>query len=210
MFETKAAKSLALPIKLFQVFPWQVHTVRLFLRVEFQDGTRKAATQDYHGSGRPHVHVLVFASKEALLCMKLPETVLASIPEAVDAEDVLPGAVRGSQLDRSGKSGWPACAEDSKWKEPSDGAVQLQLHHPAEDKWQGLRPYFLDIMDALRCHQDFQFADDDGALRAYVAKYVSKFSDSNQDDAVSCFSFGSPHKVATPFEPQVGTDRLEQ
>lgn len=46
---------------------------------------------------------------------------------------------------------------------------------------QGLRPYVVDVMDALRCHQDFQFTDDDGALRAYVAKYVSKFSDSNQD-----------------------------
>ena len=46
--------------------PWQQHllkatdadgkelNVRVFLRVEFQDGTRKAPTQDYHGSGRPH------------------------------------------------------------------------------------------------------------------------------------------------------------
>ena len=25
-----------------------------FLRVEFQDGTSKLPTQDYHGSGRPH------------------------------------------------------------------------------------------------------------------------------------------------------------
>ena len=28
-----------------------------FIRIEFQDGARKAATQDYHGSGRPHAHV---------------------------------------------------------------------------------------------------------------------------------------------------------
>ena len=54
--------------------------------------------------------------------------------------------------------------------------------HTEEDKAAGLRPYFRDIMEALRCHQDFQFADDDQALAAYVAKYVSKFSDSNQEE----------------------------
>ena len=44
----------------------EVHPVHVFLRVEFQDGTRKAPTQDYHGSGRPHIHVLVFASTQAV------------------------------------------------------------------------------------------------------------------------------------------------
>eukprot|EP00439_Symbiodinium_sp_Y106_P008083 s9194_g1.t1 len=77
-----------------------VHPVHVFLRVEFQDGTRKAPTQDYHGSGRPHIHVLVFASTEAVQCMPLPETVSATMPAAADAEDILPGLVRGSQLDR--------------------------------------------------------------------------------------------------------------
>lgn len=88
-------------------FPGQEHAVKLFLRVEFQDGTRKAPIQDYHGSGRPHVHVLVFASQEAMQHMSLPETVMATVPQPIDAEDVLPGAVRGSQLDRSRRSGWP-------------------------------------------------------------------------------------------------------
>ena len=157
----------------------EVHAVKLFLRVEFQDGTRKAPTQDYHGSGRPHVHVLVFGSQAAMRCMAFPETVMASMPEAMDAEDALPGIVRGSQLDRSHRSGWPVHESKSQWAE-TDKGLQLQLHHTAENKRQGLRPYFVDVMDALRCHQDFQFTDDDGALRAYVAKYVSKFSDSNQ------------------------------
>ena len=161
-------------------FPGQEHAVKLFLRVEFQDGTRKAPTQDYHGSGRPHVHVLVFASQEAMQHMSLPETVMATVPQPIDAEDVLPGAVRGSQLDRSRRSGWPVQEGKSQWTQQATG-LQLQLHHTAEDKSQGLRPYVVDVMDALRCHQDFQFTDDDGALRAYVAKYVSKFSDSNQD-----------------------------
>lgn len=112
-------------------------------------------------------------------CIAFPETVMASKPEAMDVEDALPGIVQGSQLDRGRRSGWPAHESKSQWAE-TDKGLQLQLHHTAEDKSQGLRPYFVDVMDALRCHQDFQFTDDDGALRAYVAKYVSKFSDSNQ------------------------------
>eukprot|EP00971_Amphidinium_carterae_P214669 4260031-Amphidinium_carterae.1 len=46
----------------------------------------------------------------------------------------------------------------------------------------GLRAYIIDIMEALKCHQDFHLANDDGALRAYVTKYVSKFSDSASDE----------------------------
>ena len=30
--------------------------VNFFTRLEFQDGSKKAGTQRYHGSGRPHVH----------------------------------------------------------------------------------------------------------------------------------------------------------
>lgn len=167
--------------------------MRVFARVEFQDGTRKAPTQDYHGSGRPHVHVLVFASPEAVQSMSLAESVSATMPpslmladgargaegaEGADAMDVLPGAVEGSQYDRNGRSGWPVQTQENHWDQ--DGRLRLQ--HTEEDKAAGLRPYFKDIMDALRCHQDFQFADDDQALAAYVAKYVSKFSDSNQEE----------------------------
>ena len=112
--------------------------------------------------------------------MSLPESAMATVPGPIDEEDVLPGVVRGSQLDRNGRSGWPVHEDKSQWIQADQG-LQLQLQHTPEDKSQGLRPYFVDVMDALRCHQDFQFTDDDGALRAYVAKYVSKFSDSNQD-----------------------------
>eukprot|EP00438_Fugacium_kawagutii_P000653 Skav222305 [mRNA] locus=scaffold1249:3867:8406:+ [translate_table: standard] len=163
------------------------HVVRVFARIEFQDGTRKAPTQDYHGSGRPHVHVLVFASTEAVRAMSLTESVSATMPSSLPAEagmemdeqaDVMPGAVEGSQLDRGGRSGWPVQPEANHW----DEAGLLQLQHTEEDKRRGLRPYFLSIMDALRCHQDFQFADDDQALALYVAKYVAKFSDSNSEE----------------------------
>ena len=159
--------------------------MRVFARVEFQDGTRKAATQDYHGSGRPHVHVLVFASNEAVQAMSLEKSVSATRPMPVQnaadeagSPDVLTGAVEGSQYDRKGRSGWPKQLRANHWGE--DG--RLHLLHTQDDKEAGLRPYFVDIMEALRCHQDFQFADDDQALAAYVAKYVSKFSDSNQEE----------------------------
>ncbi|OLP85771.1 hypothetical protein AK812_SmicGene33220, partial [Symbiodinium microadriaticum] len=183
----------------------EVHPVHVFLRVEFQDGTRKAARQDYHGSGRPHIHVLVFASTQAVQCMSLPETVSASMPAAVDAQDLLPGLVSGSQLDRSGRSGWPAHEDPNGWN-PATGGLQL-LHTP-EDHGMGLRPYFVALMEALRCHQDFQFANDDGALRAYVAKYVSKFSDSNQDEWLNDAAEGDSIAATVlcrykPLEPEM-------
>ena len=119
--------------------------------------------------------------------MSLPSSVSATLPkslaggdgEGVAEEDVLIGAVEASQLDRKERSGWPVEDSENRW-DNNTGA--LKLHHTVEDKSRGLRPYFIDIMEALRCHQDLQYADDDGALRAYVAKYVSKFSDSNQDE----------------------------
>ena len=185
------------------------------MRVEFQDGTRKAPTQDYHGSGRPHIHVLVFASDDALLAMSLDKALSATMPssrasaEAEEAQqgapaDVLAEAVRGSQLDRGGRSGWPVQLEENHWDEEG----RLRLLHTEEDKEAGLRPYFVDIMEALRCHQDFQYANDAGALRAYVAKYVSKFSDANQDEWLNDAADGNV--IATtvlsrykPFAPEM-------
>eukprot|EP00973_Karenia_brevis_P077263 10732327-Karenia_brevis.AAC.1 len=34
--------------------------LRVFMRMEYQDGTHKEGTKRYEGSGRPHIHVLVF------------------------------------------------------------------------------------------------------------------------------------------------------
>lgn len=161
--------------------------MRLFIRVEFQDGTRKAPTQDYHGSGRPHVHVLVFASQAALQAMSLTESVSATMPkpleeggpDAGEEEDVLPGAVQGSQLDRRGNSGWKVQTE-ANHRDPETGS--LKLLHTEDDSSNGLRAYFPAIMEALRCHQDFQICDDDQLMLAYLAKYAAKFSDSNQDE----------------------------
>lgn len=40
--------------------------VALMSRIEFQDGTHKSPTQDYHGSGRPHLHFVVCAERPDL------------------------------------------------------------------------------------------------------------------------------------------------
>lgn len=185
--------------------------VRVFARIEFQDGARKAPTQDYHGSGRPHVHVLVFGSDAAVRAMSLTNTVSGTMPDSLPAEDgndepvdVLPGAVEGSQLDRDGRSGWPAQLEGNHWDD--DGVLRLQ--HKEEDKRRGLRPYFVSIMEALRCHQDFQFANDNEALAAYVAKYVSKFSDSNSDEWLNDAAEGNVIAATVlsrykPFAPEM-------
>ena len=181
--------------------------MHVFLRIEFQDGTRKAPTQDYHGSGRPHVHVLVFAPKEALRSMKLEESVFATLPEPLDENDPLPGIVEGSQLDRAGRSGWPLHMESSQWDSATD---TLLLHRNRDNKAKGLRPYFLPVMEALRCHQDLQVADDDGVLRSYVAKYVSKFSDSSQDEWLNDSAQGNAIAATVlcryrPCEPELAS-----
>ncbi|CAK8987418.1 unnamed protein product, partial [Durusdinium trenchii] len=181
------------------------HPVQVFLRVEFQDGTRKAPTQDYHGSGRPHVHVLIFCSSAAVAAMSLPQAVSAAMPEPEDEADIFPGVVRSSQCDRSGRSGWPVESQDNRWDAE---AKKLRLRHPPADHARGLRPFFVDVLDALRCHQDFQFADDDGALRAYVAKYVSKFSDASQEEWLNDKASGDSIAATVlcrykPLEPEM-------
>ena len=146
-----------------------------FLRVEFQDGTRKAPTQDYHGSGRVHVHVLVFIDTDDLRQLDVPNLVSGSVPEDED----LAGYVRGSQLDRDRRSGWPVHEGATMW---DDAQGMWRVRHPAADRAMGLRPYLVDVMDVLKCRQDFQLCNDDGLLRAYVTKYVSKFSDAASDE----------------------------
>ena len=69
-----------------------------FLRVEFQDGTHKEATQDYHGSCRPHLHVLLFT--DDIEGMELNNVACATINPDGEAE-VLKGFLLGSQCDRS-------------------------------------------------------------------------------------------------------------
>ena len=146
-----------------------------FMRLEFQDGTRKLPSQDYHGSGRAHLHMIVFGANALIRNVPIGETVSATLPEPNEDEDMR-GYVLGSQIDHKGDSGreiWeqPTCfdEEEQRWR----------LAHSEEDYDRGLRAYVKDIMDALKCHQNFLIGDDKaGMLRQYIMKYLSKFSDS--------------------------------
>ena len=164
---------------------WQRHIIKsvdtegkpmriaFLLRVEFQDGTHKAATQDYHASGRPHIHFIICFEKAS--GSNLEQEISASIP---DDNEQLEGYVRDSQSDNKGRTPWTI--NDGPSRRRADGA--LELHHTHEDHRLGIRAYFLDIMEGVPCHQDVQECDDDGALRAYLVKYPVKFSDSASDE----------------------------
>ena len=52
--------------------------VNYFQRLEFQDGKRKLPTQDYHGSGRVHVHSLDYLQHVDKI--KLEEKMSATVP----------------------------------------------------------------------------------------------------------------------------------
>ena len=75
----------------------------VFTRVEFQDGTHKEGTKRYEGSGRLHVHVLIFGEEMGRL--KLEEVVSASMPSA--DFPMLRGKVACSQADKDEDSMWP-------------------------------------------------------------------------------------------------------
>ena len=62
----------------------------IFNRLEFQDGTRKAPTQDYHGSGRPHTHSVLFGDRADFARLPLPEVLSASPVE----NSLVEGSVR--------------------------------------------------------------------------------------------------------------------
>ena len=138
-----------------------------FTRLEFQDGSKKAGTQRYHGSGRPHLHVLFWL--DAPECLDWEQCALAEWPSAEDSP-ALAAFVQGSQEDRAGESRWPICAERSHWDPATDC---LQLRHSAKAAKAGLRAFFPDLMDCFRCHQDLQASDGRQLLLTYVAKYVA-------------------------------------
>ena len=168
--------------------------VHAFTRLEFQDGHRKPASQDYHGSRRVHVHALFFVDDADVPQLQLERKLAATLPEDPD----LRGYVQGSQLDRRGGSGWPVFhgAYDDV------AGRKLHLHHTQEDKDSG------DVLDVLKCHQDWQFADDAGVLRAYVTKYVSKFSDSASDEWLNDFADATAVAATVlmrykPLEPEM-------
>ena len=147
--------------------------VNFFGRFEFQDGKRKEGTQKYHGRGTPHLHLLVW--NENIDSIKLEDSVSATVPKddpLVAAYVTADATTHGTSVCdiHEGPSGWDA--EEKKFR----------LHHTEEDYTDGRRAYFLDLMDALKCHQDIQLTDSDRdgrwILGRYVGTYVAKFSDS--------------------------------
>ena len=137
--------------------------LHFFARFEYQDGSRKAGTQQYHGSGRPHVYILFWIKN-------LADANLAAEDSNLEAY------IKDSQLDWHGNSRWPV------WEEPSvfnDASRKLYLYHSADDSLAGVRAYFPCVMGALKRHQDVQMADGRGLILNYVSKYIAKFSDSS-------------------------------
>ena len=168
-----------------------------FGRIEFQDGKRKRGAPNarlaYHGSGRPHVHFLVWL--ENIASVQLPSVVSASLP----AEGPLRRVVEASQLSW-GDSGWPRRDEASLW---DDASGVLRLHHSAQDKRKSVRAYMPDVLGALKAHMDVQTSDGRGMLLRYVAGYVPKFSDSFShtwlnDEATD---FQMARRVLTEYHP---------
>ena len=100
--------------------------VNYFQRLEFQDGKKKLPTQDYHGSGRVHVHSLDYLQNVDKI--GLEKKMSATVPG--EEEAVLRGYMLGRPHGRS-DSGWPV--EDGPSRFDADtGLVKLQ--HSAADK----------------------------------------------------------------------------
>ena len=105
----------------------QVDTVvNYFQRLEFQDGKRKLPTQDYHGSGRVHVHSLDYLQNVDRI--GLEHKMSATVPG--EDEPALRGYMLGRPHGRS-DSGWPVEPGPSRF-DPETGLVKL--HHTEEDK----------------------------------------------------------------------------
>ena len=171
-----------------------------FHRLEFQDGSRKQATQSYHGSGRVHLHGIAFAENKRAL--RLDREVVATLPPASDPE--MRAYVYAGQWDPSG-SPWPFREGPSQW----DAATKTYvLRHTQDDI--GIRAYFPDMTEGTKgTHSDVQFVNRHaGLLCAYVNKYVSKASDAYADDCTPEEGMGDDVAAAVlcrykPYEPEM-------
>jgi ASC-1-like (ASCH) protein/type II secretory pathway component PulJ len=188
--------------QLFQIVDEEGHQEHMvdFLRLEFQDGTRKAPTQDYHGSGRAHMHALRFANNARSL--RLEKCVSATIP--ADDSD-LAGYLQTSQQDRDGKTPWPVAEGPNRWDIERQSYV---FEHTPDDHAVGLRAYFPDVMDVTKCHEDIQVCYGDENYTSYTAKYGSKFSDSMNQDLLNDDADGNSVAASVlarykPYEPEM-------
>ena len=168
-------------------------------RIEFQDGKRKDPSQDYHGSGRPHGHLLASFHKLRDIC--IADVASASVPRD---NEFLKGCVLGSQKDRDGETPHPIHTGPSEWDTEKQNWV---LHHTASDHSRGIRGYFPDIMAADPSHQDLQISPDN-LYHTYVTKYLPKFSDSMMSELLDSKADGDTIAFSVlqryhPLEPEM-------
>ena len=143
----------------------------MFARLEFQDGKRRrhvGPAQSYHGSGRTHLHMLIWLESPETVAWK--DILRADLPLA-GAEPELRSLVEGSQLDWE-KSGWPQQEGETKFE-----GGHVVLRHPANAHSAHVRAWMPDVLGAMQCHMDVQAGDGRGLLLQYTAGYTSKFSD---------------------------------
>lgn len=149
-----------------------IKTVKeIFGRLEFQDGKRKrhvGPAQSYHGSGRTHLHLLVWLDNpEAIPWQRI---LRADLPcEEPELRDL----VEGSQLDWD-DSAWPLREAPTQFDSEQN---RILLQHPADAKAANVRAWMPDVMGAMCCHMDVQTGDGRELLLQYAASYSAKFSD---------------------------------
>ena len=143
----------------------------IFGRLEFQDGKRQrhvGPAQSYHGSGRAHLHLLVWLEDAAAVAW--PTAVRADLPHD---EPELHDLVEGSQLDWD-DSAWPLREEPTEYDSEQG---RLRLHHPADAKKAKVRAWMPDVLGSMCCHMDVQTGDGRNLLLQYASSYSAKFSD---------------------------------
>ncbi|CAK0818116.1 unnamed protein product, partial [Prorocentrum cordatum] len=172
-----------------------------FARIEFQDGKRKRggpnARHAYHGSGRPHVHCLVWLEKVASI--DLPSKVSATIPDDEEQEQLY-HIVMGSQTSTHGSHPWPERKEESTWDERGK---TLRLHHTARDLHHKLRAYMPAVIAGMKSHMDVQTSDGRGMLLRYVSSYTAKFSDQFSSEWLNdeASDYAISRRILTEFHP---------
>ena len=146
------------------------------------------------------MHVLIWCDDPSKLPVK---TQVAASTQNISEE--MKGYVENTQPDPHGESGQAVCEDATHWDEEQN---VWRLQHTSEDDHAGLRAYFVEVMDALKCHQDVTMCDSNSALQAYVAKYASKFSDSSSEEWLNDMASAMPvaANVLTkymPYEPEM-------
>jgi len=159
----------------------QSTVITYFGRFEFQDGKRKEGTQKYHGSGRPHLHLLVWL--QHVEAIQLENQLSATVGAEDDCTDPFTSGYVTGDATTPGKSGCAVFEGNSGWDYEDH---KFRLRHTETDYCDGRRTYFTNLMEALKCHQDVQIVDSDREgrwiLGRYVGTYVAKFSDSMAQD----------------------------